>query len=226
MEDEKFRGGNGTLRVIISPIALSKALYVALDNRGVEVAGFLVGRVEEGRILVTDSIWMGDKGGKVRVELDFNVMAKVIEELERERGGEVIVGWWHSHPGMGADFMSATDVETQCVYQALFPHAVALIVDPAEYERSGVNERSCSLYKIVNNRCEAIPLEATLELNELISASVRSMKRALGRYAGEAVLTQKATFCEKEKLRKNSELFIITFSLWTIILVLLFWLLS
>ncbi|MBS7287199.1 MAG: Mov34/MPN/PAD-1 family protein [Candidatus Freyarchaeota archaeon] len=214
------------MKVIISPIALSKALYVALDNKGVEVAGFLVGRVEEDHVLVTDSLWMGSRGGDVRVELDFNVMAKVTEELERERGGEVIVGWWHSHPRMGADFMSATDVETQRVYQAFFPHAVALIVDPAEYEKSGVNERSCSLYKIVSDRYEAIPLETTLELNELISASVKFMKKALGRYAGGAVLTQKAMFCGKERLGKNGELFIITLSIWTIILVLLFWILS
>jgi proteasome lid subunit RPN8/RPN11 len=45
---------------------------------------------------------------------------------------ELVVGWYHSHPGLGA-FFSATDRRTQ---RAFFPHAysVGWVVDPASNE--------------------------------------------------------------------------------------------
>ena len=55
---------------------------------------------------------------------------------ERARGRlrprELVVGWYHSHPGLGA-FFSATDRRTQ---RAFFPHAYSLgwVVDPSSSE--------------------------------------------------------------------------------------------
>ncbi|MBS7247391.1 MAG: Mov34/MPN/PAD-1 family protein [Candidatus Jordarchaeales archaeon] len=214
------------MKVTFSPVALSKVFYVALNNRDVEVAGFLVGRVSGDHVLVTDSLWVGGRGGRVHVELDFDAMAKVAGKLEEDGGDEVIVGWWHSHPGMGADFMSATDIKTQCVWQALFPYAIALIVDPAEYEKRGINKRSCSLYKAVSSGYEAIPFDTMLDLNELVSAGLRSIKRAL---EGEVkfTLTQKEKVIYKERIiEKTGEIIALALSIWTVILALLFWVLS
>ncbi len=209
------------LRVVISPMVLSKVFYTSLVNKEVEAAGFLIGRMEEGRVLITDGIWMGSEGGRTHVELDFSVMAKVIEELERE--GEVIVGWWHSHPRMGANFMSMIDIRTQQVYQAFFPYAVALIVDPIEYERNGINERSCKLYKVSEEGYEEIPFELSLELNELVSIGIRVMKRALSKEA-KVILRQEAAVEERKEKVKIGELMGIAFLIWSLILLILFWL--
>jgi hypothetical protein len=63
-------------------------------------------------------------------------MAILAEELGRRGTGEVIIGWWHTHPGLGAHFMSGTDIATQQRYQAFFPQAVAMVVDPLRFSES------------------------------------------------------------------------------------------
>jgi proteasome lid subunit RPN8/RPN11 len=61
-------------------------------------------------------------------------MASGVWEDARNRLGpaELVVGWYHSHPGLGA-FFSHTDRRTQ---RAFFPHAysVGWVVDPLEGE--------------------------------------------------------------------------------------------
>jgi len=61
-------------------------------------------------------------------------MSSDVWERARGRLGplELVVGWYHSHPGLGA-FFSATDRRTQ---RAFFPHAysVGWVVDPASNE--------------------------------------------------------------------------------------------
>lgn len=61
-------------------------------------------------------------------------MSSDVWERARGRLGplELVVGWYHSHPGLGA-FFSATDRRTQ---RAFFPHAysVGWVVDPARNE--------------------------------------------------------------------------------------------
>ena len=58
-------------------------------------------------------------------------MGSAVWERARARLGpvELIVGWYHSHPGLGA-FFSATDRRTQ---RDFFPHAYSIgwVVDPA-----------------------------------------------------------------------------------------------
>lgn len=61
-------------------------------------------------------------------------MSSGVWERARVRLGplELVVGWYHSHPGLGA-FFSATDRRTQ---RAFFPHAysVGWVVDPSTGE--------------------------------------------------------------------------------------------
>ena len=61
-------------------------------------------------------------------------MSSNVWERARGRLGtlELVVGWYHSHPGLGA-FFSTTDRRTQ---RAFFPHAysVGWVVDPASGE--------------------------------------------------------------------------------------------
>jgi proteasome lid subunit RPN8/RPN11 len=55
---------------------------------------------------------------------------------------ELIVGWYHSHPGLGA-FFSATDRRTQA---AFFPHpySVGWVLDPALDEEAFFVGRECA----------------------------------------------------------------------------------
>ena len=44
---------------------------------------------------------------------------------------EVVVGWYHSHPGFGC-WMSGVDQNTQKSFEMLHERAVAVVVDPVQ----------------------------------------------------------------------------------------------
>jgi len=121
------------MKVKISPIVLIKIVDTASRRLDREVGGFLIGKIEDNYLNIVDVEIPHSRGSKTFVEMDPLDMAVIAEKLDKEGKGESIVGWWHSHPGFGADFMSDLDINTQKVYQALFDKAVALIIDPKSY---------------------------------------------------------------------------------------------
>lgn len=44
---------------------------------------------------------------------------------------EMVVGWYHSHPGFGC-WLSGVDVNTQQSFEALNQRAVAVVIDPIQ----------------------------------------------------------------------------------------------
>ena len=44
---------------------------------------------------------------------------------------EMVVGWYHSHPGFGC-WLSGVDINTQQSFEALSDRAVAVVVDPIQ----------------------------------------------------------------------------------------------
>lgn len=44
---------------------------------------------------------------------------------------EMVVGWYHSHPGFGC-WLSGVDMNTQQSFEALSDRAVAVVVDPIQ----------------------------------------------------------------------------------------------
>jgi proteasome lid subunit RPN8/RPN11 len=58
------------------------------------------------------------------------------------RPGELVVGWYHSHPGLGA-FFSATDRRTQAAFFAN-PYSVGWVVDPLLAEEAFFIGHDCA----------------------------------------------------------------------------------
>ncbi|KAI9617339.1 hypothetical protein H4Q26_013210 [Puccinia striiformis f. sp. tritici PST-130] len=50
---------------------------------------------------------------------------------------EMVVGWYHSHPGFGC-WLSSVDTNTQQSFEQLTPRAVAVVVDPIQSVRGKV----------------------------------------------------------------------------------------
>ena len=44
---------------------------------------------------------------------------------------EMVVGWYHSHPGFGC-WLSSVDMNTQQSFERLHPRAVAVVIDPIQ----------------------------------------------------------------------------------------------
>jgi proteasome lid subunit RPN8/RPN11 len=52
---------------------------------------------------------------------------------------EMVVGWYHSHPGFGC-WLSGVDINTQQSFEALNQRAVAVVVDPIQSVKGKVHE--------------------------------------------------------------------------------------
>merc|ERR1712032_311206 len=55
----------------------------------------------------------------------------MLEMLKQTGRPEMVVGWYHTHPGFGCWF-SGTDVNTQQSFEQLNPRAVGVVVDPIQ----------------------------------------------------------------------------------------------
>ncbi len=100
-----------------------------------EIGGFLIGKITRDKIIVTRATFPRQRGSRTHVYINDADMAILAEELAERGTGEVIIGWHHTHPGLGV-FMSGTDVSTQLRYQAFFPEAIALVMDPIKFSET------------------------------------------------------------------------------------------
>ena len=57
--------------------------------------------------------------------------AKMLDMLRQTGRPEMVVGWYHSHPGFGC-WLSGVDINTQQSFEALSDRAVAVVVDPIQ----------------------------------------------------------------------------------------------
>ena len=58
------------------------------------------------------------------------------------RRPEMVVGWYHSHPGFGC-WLSGVDINTQQSFEALSERAVAVVVDPIQSVKGKVSNKTC-----------------------------------------------------------------------------------
>jgi proteasome lid subunit RPN8/RPN11 len=111
---------------MISDSTLCKAIR-RTSEVSTESGGILVGRVKAGELLINGLETGQQSATHVHVTLHDEFLVETATKYAEK--DEKIVGWYHSHPNMGC-FMSSTDIDTQRRYQALFPNAVALVIDP------------------------------------------------------------------------------------------------
>ena len=57
----------------------------------------------------------------------------------RRNRPEMVVGWYHSHPGFGC-WLSGVDINTQQSFEALNQRAVAVVVDPIQSVKGKVSQ--------------------------------------------------------------------------------------
>merc|ERR1712226_1232195 len=98
-----------------------------------EVMGLMLGEfVDEYTVKVVDVFAMPQSGTGVSVEaVDPVFQAKMLEMLKQTGRPEMVVGWYHSHPGFGC-WLSGVDINTQQSFEALSERAVAVVVDPIQ----------------------------------------------------------------------------------------------
>ncbi|MCG3254426.1 MAG: Mov34/MPN/PAD-1 family protein, partial [Candidatus Heimdallarchaeota archaeon] len=114
--------------VEISPLTFAKIINWTSSNTEREIGGYLIGKIIEDKVMITDAIYATADSNPTFVSFDNMLQFKIIEELEKKGSDNIILGWYHTHPGLGL-FLSGTDIATQKIYQALLPEAVAMVCD-------------------------------------------------------------------------------------------------
>jgi proteasome lid subunit RPN8/RPN11 len=108
------------------------------QTKWVEVIGLLTGHIENADtplacLVITDAFPIGH-GTDISAQIH-NPQSMVRVYKESSKRNQIILGWYHSHPSYGCDFMSDTDYQTQVRYQRLGSGSpdtapVALVIDP------------------------------------------------------------------------------------------------
>jgi len=126
-------------QVYISSLSLLKMLKHGKAGIPLEVMGLMVGDyIDDYTVKCVDVFAMPQAGTEASIEaIDEAFQAKMHEMLKQTGRNEIVVGWYHSHPGFGC-FLSSVDVNTQKSFEQLNNRFVAVVVDPIQSVRGKV----------------------------------------------------------------------------------------
>lgn len=122
-----------TKKVLLALDAFTKSLNYFISKGRTEAICLLRGRVCGEYLLVSDVFCCPDAKATYS---SVKIPEKSFVEAGDIKDNNYIIGWSHDHPGFKV-FMSGTDRATQTDFQALFPDAVAMVMNP--FSKNGID---------------------------------------------------------------------------------------
>lgn len=123
------------IQLFVSELAINDMIHHSDHDTENEVMGLIIGRMyrdDEGSYATAERIITSNLvSSAVSVRFDTDSMEKLIDGLDALEYKETVVGWYHSHPGLGC-FMSETDVRTHT--GAFGDGRFSIVIDPARKE--------------------------------------------------------------------------------------------
>lgn len=105
----------------------------------------------------------------------------MLDMLRQTGRPEMVVGWYHSHPGFGC-WLSGVDINTQQSFEALSERAVAVVVDPIQSVKGKV---VIDAFRLINPNMMVLgqePRQTTSNLGHLQKPSVQALIHGLNRH--------------------------------------------
>ena len=148
-----------------------------------EVMGLMLGEfVDDYSIHVVDVYAMPQSGTGVSVEAVDPVFQKeMIDMLQQTGRSEMVVGWYHSHPGFGP-WLSSTDINTQQSYEQLHKRCVAVVIDPIQSVKGKV---VIDAFRLINPQLamqQIEPRQTTANIGLLKKPAIQTLVRGLNRH--------------------------------------------
>lgn len=167
----------------ISSLALLKMLKHGRAGVPMEVMGLMLGEfVDEFTVQVVDVFAMPQSGTGVSVEaVDPVFQTKMLDQLKQTNRPQMVVGWYHSHPGFGC-WLSGVDINTQQSFEALNKRAVAVVVDPIQSVKGKV---VIDAFRSINPQLMMLgqaPRQTTSNLGHLRKPSIQALIHNLNRH--------------------------------------------
>ncbi len=158
LKKEKHRNKHHSKKPIPATFYSSVLQSIRQHARGtphIEICGVLIGRQSDEGTLVTGAVaGEGAKQGGAHVTFTQEAWVRIHEEKNKRYPGQVIVGWYHSHPGFGV-FLSDHDI---FIHKHFFtqPRSLAWVYDPHSDEEgcfgwSGGDVRRLVRFEIVTD---------------------------------------------------------------------------
>jgi 26S proteasome regulatory subunit N11 len=170
-------------RIGISSLSLLKMLKHGRAGVPMEVMGLMLGEfVDDYTVRVVDVFAMPQSGTSVSVEsVDPVFQTKMLEMLQQTSRPEMVVGWYHSHPGFGC-WLSGTDINTQQSFEQLNQRAVAVVVDPIQSVKGKV---VLDAFRLINPQLMMLgqePRQTTSNIGNLHRPSIQALIHGLNRH--------------------------------------------
>jgi len=187
--------------VYISSLALLKMLKHARAGVPMEVMGLMLGEfIDEYTVRVVDVFAMPQSGTGVSVEaVDEVFQTNMMEMLKQTGRPEMVVGWYHSHPGFGC-WLSSVDINTQQSFEQLNARAVAVVVDPVQSVKGKV---VIDAFRLINPAVLMMGQEArqtTSNLGHLNKPSIQALIHGLNRHYYSIGIGYRRTSLEESML--------------------------
>ena len=125
-----------------------------------------------------------------------------LEMLKQTGREEMVVGWYHSHPGFGC-WLSGVDVNTQQSFEALNQRAVAVVVDPIQSVKGKV---VIDCFRSINPQMIMLgqePRQTTSNLGHLNKPSIQALIHGLNRHYYSIALSYRKNELEQQMLQNH-----------------------
>ncbi|ANB13913.1 proteasome regulatory particle lid subunit RPN11 [Sugiyamaella lignohabitans] len=187
--------------VYISSLALLKMLKHGRAGVPMEVMGLMLGEfVDDFTVHVIDVFAMPQSGTGVSVEaVDDVFQTRMMDMLKQTGRDQMVVGWYHSHPGFGC-WLSSVDINTQQSFEQLNPRAVAVVVDPIQSVKGKVVIDAFRLINPASLMMGQEPRQTTSNLGHLNKPSIQALIHGLNRHYYSININYKKTPLEETML--------------------------
>eukprot|EP00904_Undaria_pinnatifida_P011522 jgi/Undpi1/74/HiC_scaffold_1.g00074.m1 len=185
----------------ISSLALLKMLKHGRAGVPMEVMGLMLGQfVDDYTVNCIDVFAMPQSGTGVSVEaVDPVFQTKMLDMLKQTGRPEMVVGWYHSHPGFGC-WLSGVDINTQQSFEQLNPRAVSIVVDPIQSVKGKV---VIDAFRLINPQLMMLgqePRQTTSNVGHLNKPSVQALIHGLQRHYYSIVIDYRKNELEEQML--------------------------
>jgi len=209
-----MRGGGGPAadtplpdtseKIQISSLSLLKMLKHGRAGIPMEVMGLMLGSfVDEYTITCVDVFAMPQHGTGVSVEaVDPEFQQIMLEMLKQTQRPEMVVGWYHSHPGFGC-WLSGVDMGTQTSFEQLNKRAVAVVVDPVQSVKGKV---VIDAFRMIGGQNQLMmpqftePRQTTSNIGFLKKATIQARIHGLDKYYYSLVIDWRKNDLEEQML--------------------------
>ena len=148
-----------------------------------EVMGLMLGEfVDDYTVRVVDVFAMPQSGTSVSVEaVDPVYQKEMLDMLSQTGRREMVVGWYHSHPGFGC-WLSGTDVNTAQSFEQLNARCVSVVIDPIQSVKGKVVIDAFRCISPASLMAGAEPRQTTSVIGHLTRPSIAAIIHGLGRH--------------------------------------------